>query len=173
MHKTQSHPSYLSPKITLRAVAEKGGSGLFANEVLAKNETLAVWGGVVVSDRDLGNFSDYARTHGLQVDDHLYLLPLTEDDPSDYFNHSCSPNAGLCGQIMLVAMRDIQAGEEICFDYAMSDSNPYDEFECGCGTPDCRKRVTAEDWQRADLQERYRGYFSPYLQRRIEAMQAK
>ena len=31
-------------------------------------------------------------------------------------------------------MRDILAGEELCFDYAMTDTNDYDEFVCACGT---------------------------------------
>jgi uncharacterized protein len=105
------------------------------------------------------------------VEDDLFLLPLTGDDPADAFNHSCDPNAGLYGQICLVAMRPIAADEEVCFDYAMSDSNPYDEFACGCGTPLCRKQITAEDWMRPDLQVRYKDYFSPYLKRRIDALQ--
>jgi hypothetical protein len=50
----------------------------------------------------------------------------------------------------------------------MSDGSPYDEFDCACGSPLCRGRVTGDDWQRHDLQARYAGYFSPYLQRRIE-----
>lgn len=169
MTETKQHPSYLSPRLELCACVDKGGYGVFAREALTKNEVLAVWGGIIVADDRLDYYSDYARTHGLQVEDTLYLLPLTEDDPSDYFNHSCNPNAGLLGQITLVAMRPIQAGEEICFDYAMSDSNPYDEFDCGCGAPTCRGRITAEDWKRPDLQARYPGYFSPYLQRRIDA----
>jgi hypothetical protein len=123
----------------------------------------------VVPGSRLAAYSEYAQTHGLQVEDDLFLLPLTEEDPSDCFNHSCNPNAGLSGQITLVAMRAVEMGEEICFDYAMSDSNPYDEFICGCGAPICRGRVTAEDWKRKDLQMRYEGYFSPYLQRRIAA----
>jgi hypothetical protein len=164
------HPSYLSPKLALRACPGKGGFGLFSLAPLGEDEVLAVWGGTVVPGERLAAYSDYARTHGLQVEEDLFLLPLTENDPSDYFNHSCSPNAGLLGQITLVAMRAIETGEEICFDYAMSDSNPYDEFTCGCGSPACRGRVTAEDWMRSDLQERYAGYFSPYLQRRINAL---
>jgi hypothetical protein len=132
-----------------------------------------VWGGIIVPSERLNEYSQYAQTHGLQVEDDLFLLPLTEDDPSDYFNHCCDPNAGLNGQITLVAMQPIAAGEEICFDYAMSDSNPYDEFACGCGTPNCRGRVTAGDWMRPDLQQRYRGYFSPYLQRRIDGLKEK
>lgn len=168
MSEQKHHPSYLSPHLEMRPCADKGGSGVFARQPVAAGEVLAVWGGVIVPGTRLEAYSDYARTHGLQVEDDLFLLPLTEDDPSDYFNHCCDPNAGLNGQITLVAMRDIAEDEEICFDYAMSDSNPYDEFECGCGTPNCRGKVTADDWQRSDLQERYQGYFSPYLQRRIE-----
>ncbi len=143
--------------------------GVFATQPVAAGEVLAVWGGVVVPGGRLGNYTHYAQTHGIQVEEDLFLLPLTEDDPSDFFNHSCDPNAGLSGQICLVAMRPISVDEEVCFDYAMSDSNPYDEFECGCGAVNCRGRVTAEDWRRLDLQERYRGFFSPYLQRRMDA----
>ncbi len=162
--------SYLSPKLERRAAPDKGGVGVFARAAIAPGEILTVWGGVVVPGSRLSEFSEYARTHGLQVEDDLFLLPLTADDPADAFNHSCDPNAGLYGQIALVAMRPIAPDEEVCFDYAMSDSNPYDEFDCGCGTPLCRGRITADDWQRPDLQQRYRGYFSPYLQRRIDAL---
>jgi hypothetical protein len=66
-------------------------------------------------------------------------------------------------------MRDIQPGEEICFDYAMSDTMPYDEFQCECGAPNCRRSVTGSDWQLPELQKRYAGYFSPHVQRRIDA----
>jgi len=89
---------------------------------------------------------------------------------ADYFNHSCNPNCGLDSPISLVAMRDIEVGEEACFDYAMSDSSDYDEFECHCGAPNCRKTITGRDWMLPELQERYFGFFSPYLQRRIEKM---
>jgi hypothetical protein len=51
----------------------------------------------------------------------------------------------------------------------MSDGSPYDEFACGCGSHDCRRRVSGDDWKRSELWQRYAGYFSPYLQRRIAA----
>lgn len=169
MSEKKNYPSYLSSKLEARACPNKGGIGVFARQPITAGEILAVWGGVVVPGSRLAEYSDYARTHGLQVEDDLFLLPLAEDDPADYFNHNCDPNAGLSGQICLVSMRPIAVDEEVCFDYAMSDSNPYDEFDCGCGSANCRRRITADDWKRPDLQERYRGYFSPYLQRRIDA----
>lgn len=39
---------------------------------------------------------------------------------------------------------------------------------CGCGRPRCRGTITGDDWQLANLPERYRGYFSWYLQRKID-----
>ena len=68
----------------------------------------------------------------------------------------------------LVAIRPIAKGEEICYDYAMSDGSRYDEFCCSCGSSECRGRVTGNDWSLPELQVKYAGYFSPYLQRRID-----
>jgi SET domain-containing protein len=163
--------SYLSPKLEARVCTEKGGYGVFTREKLVEGELLAVWGGAVVSEENLDQIPEERATHGIQVEEGIYLVPMGEElDPADMFNHSCEPNAGLSGQITLVAMRDIDADEEICFDYAMSDSSDYDEFECGCGEPACRKKVTGNDWKMPALQEKYSGYFSPYLQRRINRM---
>ena len=56
-------------------------------------------------------------------------------------------------------MRAIAQGEEICLDYAMCDGSSYDEFDCTCGLPDCRGRVTGEDWKRPELWERDEAIF--------------
>jgi uncharacterized protein len=85
-------------------------------------------------------------------------------------NHSCEPNCGLLGSQLLVAMREIEVGEELSFDYAMCDASDYDEFACLCGAPTCREVVTGADWRKLELQERYAGWFSPYLVRRIAAL---
>jgi uncharacterized protein len=171
---TEKHSfSYLSPKLELRTCPEKGGYGLFAREPIQCDDVLCVWGGEVVTEEDLAKLPVERATHGIQVEETVYLVPLGEGDPADYFNHSCTPNVGLCGQISLVAMRDIPLDEEICFDYAMSDSSDYDEFECHCGEPACRGKVTGNDWKLPELQARYKGYFSPYLQRRIDKMNAQ
>ncbi len=69
-------------------------------------------------------------------------------------------------------LRNIKAGEELTFDYAMSDGSPYDEFECFCGSPNCRKKIRGDDWKIPELWEKYKGYFSPYLARRIAALRA-
>lgn len=158
--------SYLSPKLESRPRPGTGTCGVFCRRPVAKDEIVALWGGKILSaeeiDRSMPNFTQQI----LQIEDGFYLFSPTME-ASDCFNHSCEPNVGLSGQIGLIAMRDIQAGEEVCLDYAMCDGSDYDEFDCSCGSPNCRGRVTGQDWRRPELWERYDGYFSPYLQRRI------
>jgi len=162
--------SYLSPKLQLQPCPEKGGFGLFAIDAIKEGELLTMWGGRVVTGSQLEELPVDTQTHGIQVDEDLYMVPVIHGDPSDYFNHCCDPNAGMSSHASLVAMRDVAKGEEICFDYAMSDSSDYDEFECQCGAHNCRKRITGRDWMLPELHVRYNGFFSPYLQRRIEKL---
>ena len=145
--------------------------GVFALEPITRGELIAVFGGAVCDWDTFQTLSERSRILSIQVEENLFLVP-EHIGQGDYFNHSCDPNAGLSGQIGLVAMRDIAPGEEICFDYAMSDSTSYDEFDCQCGAPNCRKRFTGSDWQIKELQAKYAGHFSPYLQRRIDLAKA-
>jgi uncharacterized protein len=164
------HTNYLSPKCEARTRPEKGGYGVFAHTKIAAGELVAVFGGDVVSGDDLKQLPEAAQIHSIQVEENLYLVSNRELEPADYFNHCCEPNVGLNGQIAVVAMRDIEPDEEVCFDYAMCDGSPYDEFQCACGVPACRRRVSGDDWRHSELWERYAGYFSPYLQRRIDKL---
>ena len=107
----------------------------------------------------------------VQIEEDLFLT--SKGTLADYVNHSCNPNAGMYGATMLAAMRDIEPGEEVCWDYAMSDGSAYDEFDCTCQAPGCRHKVTGDDWRIPALWERYAGYFSPYLQRRIDRLRAE
>jgi uncharacterized protein len=164
--------SYLSEKCRVIEDKARGGGGIVAREDIAQGEPVCVWGGRVIGRKELDALPEAEQQHAVQVEEGLYLAALAPDEPSSYFNHSCNPNLGFNGQIVLVAMRDIAAGEEICFDYAMSDSSDYDEFACACGASTCRQHVTGQDWRNPALWQRYHGYFSPYLQRRIDALRA-
>jgi len=163
---------WLSPKLQARPNREKGGYGVFAVEPVKKGDVLVVWGGDILTIEELTALPEDMRRFSIQVEEGLYLTTRETPHPADYINHSCNPNAGLSGQITAVALRDIEPGEEVCIDYAMCDGSPYDEFECQCGAPTCRGRVTGNDWGIPRLWDRYAGHFSPYLQRRIDAVRA-
>lgn len=161
--------NWLNPKAEARPAGHKGW-GAFAVEPIAAGETVAAFGGCVVSGAALATLSHERQSRSIQVDADLYLVSGETPEPGDMLNHSCEPNCGLLGQILLVAMRDIASGEELCFDYATCDASDYDEFRCLCGAAQCREIVTGSDWRDPALQEKYAGWFSPYLSRRIAAL---
>ena len=158
--------SWLSPDVEVRPAGLKG-SGLFATNDIAAGTIVTGFGGHVVALGEFQQLPEHQQTHSLQIAENLFMVCPDDGDPADLFNHSCEPNLGLLGNVMLVTMGPIATGEELTFDYAMCDTDSYDEFECQCGATNCRRKVTGNDWMNRDLQTRYRGYFSTYLERRI------
>ena len=170
---SQSTTAYLTEKCEVRNRDVAGGKAVFAREFIEPGEVVAVWSGRLVSADELDELSEDIRRHTVQVEEALYLVSLTADEAPDYINHSCEPNSGLDGQITIIAMQAIHPGDEVTIDYAMCDGSPYDEFDCACGSSQCRGRVSGNDWRDPLLWKRYAGHFSPYLQRRIAAFQAE
>jgi hypothetical protein len=161
---------YLADGLVIGEFLGKGGKGVVATRRFACGELLCTFGGVVMTADELRRLTWEEQFYGLQIEDDLHLVtPRDRVAGADFINHSCEPNAGLSGARSLVALRRIDPGEEICFDYAMSDSHELMSFACECGAPSCRKFVRGDDWRRPDLQSRYRNSFSPYLRRRIAA----
>ena len=161
---------YLADGLVVGKLPGKGGKGVFAARPFKRRELLCVWGGAIMTGDELRRLTREERFYAVQIEDDLHLVtPRDRVAGADFVNHSCHPNAGLSGASSLVALRRIEPGEEICFDYAMSDSHDLLNFACECGAPSCRKFVRPDDWRRPDLQRRYRNSFSPYLKRRIAA----
>ena len=158
--------TWLTPKAQVRPAGGKG-LGSFAIAPIAAGETVAAFGGWVTDRAGLATVDDARMARTFQIDDELYLVPSHEVEPGDVINHSCDPTCGVRGAILIAAMRDIEVGEELTFDYAMSDGSDYDEFACLCEAATCRGTISGSDWRDPKLQERYAGWFSPYLATRI------
>lgn len=167
---SQDSAAYLTDKCQVRNRDVAGGHSVIARAVIERGELIGVWSGRIVGGDALDALPEEIRRHTVQIEEDLYLASTGPNEPPDFINHSCEPNAGLDGQIAIVAMRRILPGEEVTIDYAMCDGTPYDEFDCACGSALCRGKVTGDDWRDPVLWERYAGHFSPYLQRRIDAL---
>ena len=161
--------SWITPKAMKGTDSAIAGRGLVALDTIEEDEVVAVKGGHIVTTETLQHMSEGLQNSDIQITDHLHLVALTDDEYESvmlFINHSCEPNVGFAGNTVLVAMRDIEAGEELTTDYALFDD--YEgSMDCTCGQPACRRRIDGRDWQRPELQERYRGYFSWYLDRRL------
>ena len=148
-----------------REVSGVVGFGLFAGRDFQKGELVV---------RATGEVLPYQTRHSIQVDWDRHLEP---DPPARYLNHSCDPNVGIqtneFGLPDFVAMRGIEQGEEIRFDYAMSEwkhyerSDPALEFDltCRCGSENCRGKMGYYSELSDELKAKYKGFISDYLVR--------
>jgi uncharacterized protein len=58
-----------------------------------------------------------------------------------FLNHSCAPNCEtdeIDGHVWIVALRAIQPGEELTYDYNLYDGDDLDDAPCHCGAKKCR-----------------------------------
>ncbi len=169
--------SWMHPALEVRET-ERYGLGVFAKATIPKGTTLFVCGGPILTLEDEDHLPPECVDMPIEISEWFSMGPRTPEEiplmPQHYVNHSCDPNAGWHGQLFLVAMRDIRAGEEICYDYAMvMHSNPesgsYWTMECHCGSSLCRGKVAEDDWTRPEFQASYNGWFAWHLQRKLDA----
>jgi uncharacterized protein len=163
--------TYITPKARKGTPSGIQGRGLVATAPIARDEIVAIKGGHIVDTATLHALPEKLQNSDVQIADgfHLVALEDAEYEPVMLFlNHSCEPNVGFGGNVVLVAMRDVSPGDELTTDYALFDD--YDgNMDCRCGTQSCRGTIGGHDWQLPELQRKYDGYFSWYLQRKIAA----
>jgi uncharacterized protein len=163
--------SWISPKARKGLPSGIAGRGLFAVEPVAAGEVVAVKGGHIVDTETMRSQPEPLPNSEIQIAEGLHLMALTEEEYEPvmlFINHSCEPNVGFVGNVVLAAMRDVEAGEELTTDYALFDVLD-GEWECTCGAPGCRRVISGQDWSDPALQERYAGWFSRYIEDRQSA----
>ncbi len=137
--------------MTVYVAPGMAGLGMFAGRRLSRGEIILAIGGPVHTGEELDRIG-YRPGYPLQIDRDRYMLV---DEPFVYCNHSCDPNAGITADLRLVAVRDIAADEEICFDYSSTMLEDHSwTMECGCKTARCRGRVEDFDQLPAADQQR-------------------
>lgn len=128
--------------------------------------------GPIKAGEEIASF-DGEMYHGLVNDDfpeeiRNFLITYSQNSSRDsagiarYLNHSCAPNVGVRGLFTLVAMREIKIGEELCWDYDMSEDIDW-QMDCSCGSPECRRSIRGFRFLPEDVREKYRGFISDWL----------
>lgn len=85
------------------------------------------------NEKEKENFRRYAYPISKEV------FILWDEDPAEWApqNHSCDPNTDFDG-LNIVAIKNIQKGEELTLDYAMFLDETMEPFTCSCGSANCR-----------------------------------
>jgi hypothetical protein len=80
-----------------------------------------------------------------------------------YFNHSCDGNLGFNEDGDFVARKSIRKGEELTYDYGLAESNPDFRMDCKCGSANCRRVITGNDWCNPAFRAANLSYMLPRL----------
>jgi uncharacterized protein len=128
------------------------GSGAFATRAISKGEQVAEYGGEVIdADEAYSRYEDDKMVHH-----HTFLFALenggfidagaTGGNEARFINHSCDPNSEAYeedGRLLVKAIKNIAAGEEITYDYRLQrEGKPKKSwvrlYACHCGAKNCR-----------------------------------
>jgi ribosomal protein S18 acetylase RimI-like enzyme len=152
---TKSLNPYVYEKVKIRQADQKG-AGVFATHSLKTGERVFV-GKPIYTEKE--------RTHySIQTSWDRHAL---FNRPAVLTNHSCEPNCGIrdnqFGGFDFVAMRDIALGEEITWDYAMSEYVSISVPNCQCRSSHCRGSIGG--WRKIpeSIREKYKNFSASYL----------
>lgn len=140
--------------------------GLIATEHISEGEPVVVYGGIVIPKSDLQEYREIVGDYDVPFDDEFSIAPVSREEAVAIvsINHSCEPNLGWKNQIMLIAIKDVEPGQELAVEYAMHGGYP-DEMVCSCGTSSCRKIIRPDDWKNPVIREKYGKWYMPKLQK--------
>src|ERR1700743_2834172 len=150
MGKTYLARTWINPKL-VHGESRIHYDGVLVAAPIAAREKLREFGGQLVSKHDADEGPYRVRSIWAVGEDAYLALPETDLAPSldENLNHSCDPNAWLVDDVILVARRDIAAGEEITLDQGTwnFDESEYtvDAEDCTCGSSPFRARLSGEE----------------------------
>ena len=113
--------------------------GLFATQPIPQGSRIVEYCGEKISKRESARRLAQHNNYIFRLNYRYDIDGQTLDNIARYINHSCEPNCEVecTGEhIWIVALRDIQAGEELSFNYGY-DATDYEKFPCHCGARSC------------------------------------
>lgn len=150
------------PLVELRETG-RYGLGVFAKVDLVSNQQILHFDGPVYRARfasDLPNDPPLLiRDRAIQIAENHWKDSVSV---ARYVNHSCRPNAGIGGISTLVTLTSIQKGEEITFDYDMTEDSDW-RMICNCGSENCRSVIRGFRHLPAGTVRRYGQWLSDWL----------
>lgn len=136
-----------------------GRKGLFAVVAIAKDEILIDLNGEEILSSP--------TKRSLQIGEGKHAFG--REETVAYLNHSCEPNVFLDFSCLCVrALKDIRAGEEAKINYAATEYEMHDSFQCDCGSPTCLRMIRGFKFLTRDQQLKLKPYLAPYFLSRLD-----
>ncbi len=134
------------------------GRGVFATRSIANGEFIMPYVGRIIPELEADElYGDGNEPNGIvllfTLENGFVIDGAVDGNDARFINHSCEPNCETYQDgdaIEIHAIRDIEAGEELTYDYHLTvDPNSDREqerrrYKCRCGSAACRGTMLAE-----------------------------
>lgn len=138
------------------------GNGLFTSKKINKGEVAFVMKGPKIYFHPRNKEEALQLPNIVGLDKDFYIDPVY---PYVFINHKCEPNLATDEDgVSFTAIRDIEEGEELTFDYSISEHSDW-EMMCGCGSEKCRSIIKSIDKLPKEDFKRYYPYIPSYFQK--------
>lgn len=133
--------SYEPLPLKLLVKRSRAGLGLFAGELIAKDSCIIEYVGRRIShEEEMKSRSRYLFT----VNRNITIDGTDRKNTARYINHSCKPNAEAVihkNRIYIFAIRSIEEGEEITYDYGKEYFDEYmSNGRCRCDACEAKSK---------------------------------
>lgn len=137
---------------------QEKGWGLRVNEPVKAGRLVIEYVGEVINEEEKERrLQDHAKNtpedknmYIMELEKGVYIDARFKGSVSRYINHSCDPNCHLLkwrvkgvNRIAITALKDIQAGEELSYDYQFHTKQAM-EWKCHCKSKNCRGTMAPE-----------------------------
>jgi len=122
---------------------DRKGLGLYATKDIKEGTRIIDYIGKIITKKQTEESEKFDNAKPI----YLFNLNKKYDMDGDVFkntarliNHSCSNNCDYNGtglKLWVMAIKDIQKGEELTADYGFGYDQDYKQFPCKCGTKNC------------------------------------
>ena len=144
------------------------GHGVFTNRSFERGDAVFIMKGKrmkfkIRTKTDSRRFDSLAPgvANWIGIDKDTWMDP--QDGFSTVLNHSCNPNLGIKGRATFVALRHIVAGEELTYDYSITEDDIHWKFRCRCGAKNCRETVRSVQYLPRQCYRKYHPFISRYF----------
>jgi hypothetical protein len=133
------------------------GRGAFAARRIPRGTRIVEYTGERISHAEAdARYDDAAmerhHTFLFTVDEETVIDAAVGGGPARWLNHSCEPNCVVAierGRVFIDARRDIDPGEELCYDYALrredgDEAVARTRYACRCGARRCRGTLLSQ-----------------------------
>ncbi len=121
--------------------------GVFAKQKITSNTKIVEYVGRLISKEESKQLCSSGNNFIFELDGKTDIDGNVDWNIARFINHSCEPNCEaqiIDGHIWIVAIRDVEPGEELTFNYGYSIEN-YHDYPCKCRSNKCIGFMVAEE----------------------------